>query len=397
MTTSGAMSIESHLCRVCGTPTTRLLTLEGVPRSVQTLLRPDEIDHDGSETLYLRRCPMCGLVQLADGPDTWQTYDGDYLCSLAFSPQAQAYQQHLAERWVREHSLEGKQVLEVGGGDGYFAAVLEELGCHVTLLQPAPRACESARRRGLKRIIQNRLTHDILAGEVFDAVVLRHVLEHVSRPTSLLRLAHDHLKPEGELFIEVPNWDAIVAGARFQDLYAEHLCYFDPRSLTYAISQSGYRVTSLYRIENGDYLVCTAQAQGNSDLMVESIEALRAGVREWVKEMNARGQRIAVWGAGGRGVALLALVGAGDLGLAYVVDSDPSKPGGFTPVTHLPVFGPERLLTDPVDVVIVTAHAYEHEILAQLRETLRFPGVIAVVGRTLRIVQDSHYARRGKA
>jgi FlaA1/EpsC-like NDP-sugar epimerase len=100
--------------------------------------------------------------------------------------------------------------------------------------------------------------------------------------------------------------------------------------------------------------------------MIVETEQFIGQFRAMARDSRAQGRRLAVWGAGGRCVALLALVQAQDLGIAYVVDSDPRKWGRFTPVTHLPVVGPEALQRDPVHDLVIAATAFQDEIVQQL-------------------------------
>jgi hypothetical protein len=94
--------------------------------------------------------------------------------------------------------------------------------------------------------------------------------------------------------------------------------------------------------------------------------------------VRRRRRTVAVWGAGAKGLATLALVGGDEL--SYVVDSDPHKQGGLTPVSHLPVVPPARLREQPVDVAVLSALAYRHEIVAKLRSELGFGGRIVEIG-----------------
>jgi len=358
-----------------------MLTLRGAPRSVQTLLRPDQLTQDRPIVLHLSQCPACGLVQLAEDPDLNELYSTQYLFSVNFSPHARDYQHALAERWVRDHGLVGKRVLEVGGGDGFFSELLESHGSQVILLEPSARACQAARQRGLKRVVEGYLSQETFLGELFDAVVVRHALEHMSKPLGFLTLLREHLTVGGKLFIEVPNLDVIVANRRFQDFYSEHLCYFDAQSLTYILVRAGYELVELYTIEKGDYIVCVAINPPLSlERMLQDLEVFCSKVRALVQEARACGRKVGIWGAGGRGIALLALINADNLGIAYVVDSDSKKWGSFTPVTHLPVVSPDIMRSEPVDDLLITATAFQEEIISQLAW---FP----VGGRRLGVLQ----------
>ena len=71
--------------------------------------------------------------------------------------------------------------------------------------------------------------------------------------------------------------------------------------------------------------------------------------------------KVAIWGAGHQALALIALTNlAGKI--SYIVDSATFKQNKFSPATHIPIVSPERLMTDPVDAVIIMAASYSDEI-----------------------------------
>jgi hypothetical protein len=79
------------------------------------------------------------------------------------------------------------------------------------------------------------------------------------------------------------------------------------------------------------------------------------------------GIRLAGYGAGGRGVMTLAVAAEpGDF--AYVVDKNPMFHSFYTPGSHIPVCGPDRLLSDPVEEVVVFSFGYFAEIYEELVE-----------------------------
>ncbi len=357
----------SGRCRACGGPAAAVLRLPAMPRAVQRLPRPNELRTDRPIALRVVRCRTCGLVQLAGAPPRHR-YAGDYLFSVNFSPAARAYQRALAEHWIRRHGLRRRAVLEIGGGDGWFAGLLAARGCAVTLVEPAPGACRRARRRGLARVVQGAFPgRGLPAAARFDAAVLRHVLEHAARPVALLAAVRRRLRPDGRLLIEVPNLDGIIAGGRLQDVYAEHLSYFTPAALARAIEQAGFRLLELGTLEGGDYLECAAMpARRGIERLASDLAGLRRRVRALIRGARNAGRTVAVYGAGGRGVSLLALIGARDLGLAYAVDADAKKWGRRTPVTRLPVVSPAVLRRRPTDDLLITATAFQDEIVREL-------------------------------
>ena len=74
-----------------------------------------------------------------------------------------------------------------------------------------------------------------------------------------------------------------------------------------------------------------------------------------------------IWGAGAKGVMFLNLlqVTAG-AGMDWVVDINPRKHGHFVPLMGQRIVGPDRLLQDPPDLVIVMNPEYEREIRSMI-------------------------------
>jgi len=53
---------------------------------------------------------------------------------------------------------------------------------------------------------------------------------------------------------------------------------------------------------------------------------------------------------------------------AYICDKNPGFHGYYTPGSHIPIHGPEHLLADPVDEVVVFSFGYFQEIHDELKD-----------------------------
>ena len=89
-----------------------------------------------------------------------------------------------------------------------------------------------------------------------------------------------------------------------------------------------------------------------------------------------------IWGAGAKGVMFLnPLQVAGGSGLDRVVDINPRKQGHFVPLSGQRIIGPERLLQDPPDLVIVMNPEYECEARSMIDDL----GIVCDVVSAIRV------------
>lgn len=102
----------------------------------------------------------------------------------------------------------GRRVLDIGFGSGAYMDLVTSMGWEAFGCDPDPIAVENARARGLSvRTGGVEVWAD--AEETFDAVTLRHVVEHLHDPVSALRSIFRLLRPGGQFFLDAPNIDSL--------------------------------------------------------------------------------------------------------------------------------------------------------------------------------------------
>ena len=107
----------------------------------------------------------------------------------------------------------------------------------------------------------------------------------------------------------------------------------------------------------------------------------------WLRRARAEGKRVVGYGAPAKGNTLLSFLEPGPETIDYLVDKSPLKQGRYTPGTHIPVVGPERLLDDQPDYVLLLAWNFAEEILAQQAEYLRRGGAFVVPVPEVRLLE----------
>lgn len=139
----------------------------------------------------------------------------------------------------------GGKLLDVGCGDGQFAAAAHARGWEPHGVELNPPAARRARERGVL-VREGRLEDLDFEPASFELVTAWDVIEHVPDPAAFI----DHLvravAPGGRIVVTTLNRKALVARAfrgRWSMVVIDHFTYWDARSLRAAFARTGLRAT----------------------------------------------------------------------------------------------------------------------------------------------------------
>ena len=138
-----------------------------------------------------------------------------------------------------------KTLCDVGCSTGFLLEEAQSRGWDALGLELNPSTAKFARKRGLK--IQEISLQEIEGSEKFSAITLFDVLEHLIDPSLVLKKVKKLLKPNGNLFIYVPNWNS--ASRQFLGVEnshfiwpTHHLTYYTPGTLNNFLTKNGFSV-----------------------------------------------------------------------------------------------------------------------------------------------------------
>jgi HAD superfamily hydrolase (TIGR01509 family) len=124
-------------------------------------------------------------------------------------------------------------ILDIGCGSGELLLHLKSQGYNVSGLDTSPNCIENLVENGV-----NMYTGDVFKNNIdqqFDVVVLSHVVEHIYDLENLPNVLEKYLKPNGILYVEVPDTDEYHSDTSqppYQEYNTEHINHFDEMSLT---------------------------------------------------------------------------------------------------------------------------------------------------------------------
>ncbi|HQU73832.1 MAG: methyltransferase domain-containing protein [Calditrichaeota bacterium] len=343
---------------------------------------PEEARKAPMGDITLGFCETCGHVYNVDFDPQRMVYSDNYENALHFSPRFQAYQENLAERLVKTYQLSGKNIVEIGCGQGEFLALLcQKGGNRGTGFDPSYRGAEKIGES--VRIFPEYFdeTHADLRP---DLVVCRHVLEHIDQPIPFMNMLAKTIAdvPDPVIFFEVPNVLFTLRDLSVWDIIYEHVSYFSPDSLRYLFRRHRLEDVQLTDLYDGQFLGIDARKSATEfDLSDHSPDQLGAFIERfterfghkkatWARELKSlskEGRTAVVWGSGSKGVTFLNLMSQYPC-IEYVVDINPRKHGKFVAGTGHPIHPPTRLQEAPPAVILVMNPIYQDEITEMVRE-----------------------------
>lgn len=335
-----------------------------------------------SGRIELVACGTCGLVHNAAFDADRVDYGQDYEETQGFSPHFLGFLDELVDDLAARQDLSDADVLEVGSGKGEFLVRLcARTGARGLGIDPAWRD----ERRPADAPDHVRFERRALGPDTVDdadLVVCRHTLEHVADVATFLGWLRAAVRPGGRLVVEVPAAERILAEGAFWDVYHEHVTYPTAEVLRDLAARSGLEVLDLQRVYDDQYLVLHARpsasgadapsplASGAASGSAPAAGAFHESVRRWGDWFARRaevGDRVVLWGAGSKAVALVTTLGLDDVVVA-ATDVNPHKWGTFLPQSAHPVVAPRDLTALAVDVVVAMNPVYVGEILADLAD-----------------------------
>lgn len=326
----------------------------------------------------LAQCRHCGLVFNATFDPAVIPYDENYENRQCFSSAFGAHLETLASEITRRNRLQGGRILEVGCGKGDFLRLL----CATAKAQGEgydtsyePRAEPEPAGLNFHRCYVG--ASDIT--QPFDAVICRHVVEHVPEIGTFLRDLHAIAVAAGDpvVVLETPRFEWIVEQLSLWDVFYEHCNYFPTATLAHLCRLAGFRVARQRAVFGAQYQLLELRlaksrraptapgipaAARLGDFARRARRQLDALAKKFAKASD--GQGWAVWGAGAKGVALVNQLGA--TRPRCVVDSNPAKQGGVLPGTRIPIVAPEDLRLSQLGLIVIANPNYAAEIRAVL-------------------------------
>lgn len=333
-------------------------------------------------SIRLAHCSQCDMICNVDFDAHRLEYTQQYENSLDYSPKFQAYVAQLADRLVRRFRLYGKDIIEIGCGQGRFLGLMARIGGNRGVgYDPSYDPVRGLAEPGQAVQVHRELFDQAHASGPADLICCRQVLEHIAEPIPFLRSIARAIasRPETIVFFEVPNVLYTLKDMGIWDIIYEHCSYFSPGSLGRLFVGAGFELLEVAQQYDGQFITVEARLRGPGDapsrerlpglalgdLVGRFRQSCLAKMNQWRRtlcRLERLGRRAVVWGAGSKGITFLNAMDVSSGQIEYVVDLNPHKHGRYLTGTGQRIVPPEFLRDYQPRVIIVMNPLYQSEI-----------------------------------
>jgi len=219
-------TLDLKLCPVCG-----------CERGSNFFPAPDRF-HRRDKYYQLVRCPVCSLVWLHDAPSPEEMsyhYGADYHKAITTAGEISIDKRwQYARKRVRELKQNGV-LLDIGCSSGGFLQSVKSADWKLYGVEISPVQAQRAEAISGAQVFVGSILDAPFSASSFDVITGFHVLEHVYQPKAVVEKLWEWLKPEGILYLHVPNIEALDARIFRSYWYGlelpRHLYHFSQASL----------------------------------------------------------------------------------------------------------------------------------------------------------------------
>ncbi len=232
---TGTIAATVAVCPVCDSKHTRFIsTYRG--------------HHDAFVQCSILGCNDCDMVFVHPMPDEQFLYEYNHSYfsnahgGISADPLTVAFHSAInllrvlhVEKFLTKTGIQAKRILEIGPGPGNFAKNWLQKNpdtLSYTVVESDDVCYDSLSALGLQVYKE---VADIPYTELFDLVVISHVLEHTSQPEAFIKQCTQLLVAGGILFIEVPCNDY-----EHKEIVEPHLLFFDKVPLQRLLTNAGF-------------------------------------------------------------------------------------------------------------------------------------------------------------
>lgn len=380
--------IKNKKCRICeANELYEVVTLNDMPFTDE-FVTETSIGKEYLAPIEIGICTQCGTVQNLNDTNM-DNYYYDYEYSVGASTFATSFMDVLAKR-IKEEFFKNDStptVFEIGSGSGEQLMMFKKYGFSVLGVEPSEYLANYANLNNIDTV--QDFFHSKMLDKIrkkfdsVDCIVSSYTFDHIPFIGETFEAISSILAPSGKLIVEIHDLDLIIDRKEFCLFEHEHYIYLNKITAEYVFNKNGFEIETFNLLnakeKRGNSLLIVAQKKSNQkkisidiDNELVKVQNLNKNTRSTIDKIDGwlednKNKKIVAYGAGGRGVMTLASLKNYEY-FKYIVDKNPKGENIYSSKTHLPIYKPESIKEDKVDIVFIFSYGYFQEIVEELTQ-----------------------------
>ena len=388
-------------CRICNHKIKRIIHL-GKIALVGNFFKKK--NNQKKYNISLNYCLLCKHVQISErlSPDLLFK---NYLWETGISTSNISLIKNLSVKLKQLGISKKSKILEIASNDGSFIQILKKkFNSFVIGVDPAKNLVKKAKSKNIftiNKFFNYKLSHSIKKKfNQFDFIFARNVIAHLNNPNHTFKGIENLLKDSGALIIEVPHLLNILNKNQYDNIFHEHVGFHSLKSIKDLCEKNHLKIFDVEIIDSqGGSIRCYICKNKSKKLVSrktknilktekklnlfsgKNLEKFKYKIKNHCKNMNKlitdlkkKKNKISVYGASGKGQALMQFAKIDNNLIDYVFDKSKLKQGRFTPGTNIRIMDPKHISRNKVDYLLILSWNIKDEIIKQERSFLKKGG-----------------------
>lgn len=297
------------------------------------------------------------------------------------------------------------KILEIASNDGSFLQKINaKFKCFVLGIDPAKNLQKLNKNKDiltLNNYFDKKLSLKIKKKfKLFDFIFARNVIAHVPNPNEIFAGVQNLLSNDGLFILEVPHLFNIFKDNQYDNIFHEHIgfhslksiidlcfinnlevldieliksqggsirCYIGKKNIK---KRSSSKINSILRMEKQIGLYSPKKLENFKNKILNHVNELK----NLIEKIKIKKKRISIYGASGKGQALMQFCNINNKLVDNVYDKSKLKQGKYTPNTNIKIKDPKEITSKKIDYLLLLSWNIKKEILKQEKKFIKRGG-----------------------
>ena len=355
--------------------------------------------------ISLNFCKICKHVQISEIIKPNLLFK-NYLWETGISRSNINLIKDLIKKLQNYNLSKNSKILEIACNDGSFLNLIRtKFKCSVFGVDPARNLKKNLKKFKIPSIIDffnYKLSNKIKKKYYrhFNFIIARNVVAHVPNPNEIFSGVNNLLSEGGIFVLEVPHLENIYKDNQYDNIFHEHIGFHSLKSIVDLSSRNNLKVFNVEKIRSqggsircyickinsnksinkkiGEILLNERKTGLTSNTKLKKfklkIQTHIVKMQKLIYLLKRKKNKISIYGASGKGQALLQFCKLDFKKIDYVFDKSKLKQNCFTPGTYIKIKNPAEINKIKPDYLLLLSWNIKEEILKQEKNFIKNGG-----------------------